>query len=202
MSVTAFGPLRRLPLRFPFGGVAAFLLGTLFLAGSVHICAILLVPIVAESDGWARLEPRAGRERFAAVAGSSEATGIPGLDPLFVTGLCRIDLDSAPARVLVGASERFWSLALFDSHGDIIFSLNDRTAMEGRLDMLVASDSRVARLREALAAQLDQAVVVESRSAELIALLRLYAPTPATRREAARALSEAICAPDERTALE
>jgi uncharacterized membrane protein len=181
-------------LRLPLGGIAGFLLGTLFLAGAIHICTILLVPLLARSDGWSRLSPGAGDSRFAelSIVGSS-TTNVAGLDPLFVNGACRLRLGEAPMAVAVAARERFWSLALYDPAGTVIFSLNDRTAVEGRLDMLVVNPAQNAELRQAAAVGDDQTVVVESQTNDVVALLRLFAPTPSAQAEARRILAAAEC---------
>jgi uncharacterized membrane protein len=180
----------------PLGGIAAFLLGTLFLAGAIHICTILLVPLMARADGWSRLAPFAGRARFAEIPAVGDAAGkVAGLDPLFVTGACRLRLAAAPGAITVSARERFWSLAIYDPKGTIIFSLNDRTAADGRLDMLVANPAQTAELRQVPPGEADQTVMVEAQSNDLIALLRLFAPTPAAQAEARRILAQAECLP-------
>jgi uncharacterized membrane protein len=181
--------------RLPVGGVATFAVGTLLAAGAIHICAILLVPVLARSDGWSRLVPYAGEERFTEIP-SSGTDGVAGLDPLFVTGACRLNLREAPAAVTVDARDRFWSLALYDPKGVIVFSLNDRTAIEGRLDMIVADPAQNAKLTRAPAAQIEQTLVTESPSEDLIALLRLFAPTRSALRDARRILGRAECLPD------
>jgi uncharacterized membrane protein len=182
-------------LRLPFGGIAAFMLGTLFLAGAIHICTILLVPLLARHDGWSRLAPLAGDTRFAelGVVGPG-AANVVGLDPLFINGACRLRLGEAPAALTVAARERFWSLALYDPKGTVIFSLNDRTAVEGRLDMLVVGPAQKAEVRQGAPAD-DQTVVVEAEANDLVALLRLFAPTPAAQAEARRILAAAECVP-------
>jgi hypothetical protein len=94
-AATMFAALPR--FRFPLGAVAIFVAATLFLSGAVHICTILLIPMVAETDGWSRLAAFAGEDEFVevrapapgpAAAGAAPAT-VAGLDPLFVTGACR-----------------------------------------------------------------------------------------------------------------
>ncbi len=181
--------------RLPFGGIAAFMLGTLFLAGALHICTILLVPLLARHDGWSRLAPLAADARFAelGVVGPG-AANVVGLDPLFINGACRLRLGEAPAALTVAARERFWSLALYDPKGTVIFSLNDRTAVEGRLDMLVVGPAQNAEVRQGAPAD-DQTVVVEAEANDLVALLRLFAPTPAAQAEARRILAAAECVP-------
>ena len=170
---------------------------TFLLAGAVHISTILLVPAMAETDGWSRLEPLAGADRFAEIAamGAGASGGVGGLDPLFVNGACRLRLGDAPAGLAVDARDRFWSLALYDPQGTIIFSLNDRTAVGGRLDMVVVNPGQNAQLQNSPPGAMDLTIVVESASDDLVALLRLFAPTESGREDARRVLAQAECLP-------
>jgi uncharacterized membrane protein len=194
MTADAVSPSRYPPrLGLRLGGVVTFVVATLLLAGAVHICTILLIPVLATSDGWSRLDALAGEEQFAETVAEESGAGVPGLDPLFMNGACRIRLQDAPAAVTTGADDRFWSLALYDPQGTIIFSLNDRTAVDGRLDMLVVNPTQNATLRLAPADAAGERVVVESQFDDLVALLRLFAPTEAARVESRRILSESEC---------
>lgn len=168
-------------------------LAILLLAGIVHIATILTVPHVATRNGWSRLSA------FASVGGFGAAPAVgpnalPGLDPLFVHGACRLQLGAAPAGISFRARDRFWSLALYERRGNIVFSLNDRTALDGRLDMLVVTPVQNAQLKESPPDDIDQTIVVESPAEDIVALLRLYAPTDAARREAEAILGGAECA--------
>ena len=181
----------------PFGGVTAFLIGAFLLAGAIHICTILLVPIFAPSDGWSRLASVAGDQRFTEVpVRNADENWVAGLDPLFVNGACRVAVTDVPAGIAVQARDRFWSLALYNPQGTIIFSLNDRTAVQGSLDMVVVNPEQNVRLQASPSVEIDQTIVVESASDELVALLRLYAPTPTAQQDARRILNQAECLPD------
>jgi len=177
--------------RLRVGGVATFAVGTLLAAGAVHICAILLVPMLAKADGWSRLVPFAGEDRFTEIPTGAVA----GLDPLFVTGACKLDLEDAPAGITVEARDRFWSVALYDPSGAIAFSLNDRTAIEGRLDMIVVNASQNAKLKRAPTEEVEQTIVAESPSDDLVVLLRLFAPTRVAQEDARRIMARAECLP-------
>jgi uncharacterized membrane protein len=188
--------VRRLWPGVPLGGIAAFLIGILFLAGAIHISTILLVPALARNDGWSRLVALAGVDEFAEIrVTGAEAASVVGLDPLFVNGACRLKLADAPAGIAVEAPDRFWSLALYDPQGTIIFSLNDRTAIEGRLDMLVVNTAQNTALKQAPPAGIEQTIVVEALSDELVALLRLFAPTAEAQDEGRSILAAAECLP-------
>jgi uncharacterized membrane protein len=195
VSVEAIAGARAWP-RFPLGTFAAFVTAILLLAGTIHICAILLVPLVASANGWSRLTAFAGEDQFTEVPVlGAEGVGVPGLDPLFVNGACRLNLAAAPAGIALEARDRFWSLAVYDPSGTIVFSLNDRTAVDGRLDMTVVNPVQNAALRNARPADFEQMIVVESRSDDLIALLRLFAPTAVAQAEARGILARAECLP-------
>lgn len=177
------------------GGVAAFGLGVLMLAGIVHILAIFLVPVLAENDGFSRIARVAGDGSFTEVPLSPSGGGtIPGLDPLFIHGACSLHLAEGPVSIGIQESERYWSLALYDTHGTVVFSLNDRTATDGRLDMLIVNPVQAAQLK-AEAGSLGETVVVESRSDELVALARFYAPVRSVVEDARGALRDASCEP-------
>jgi uncharacterized membrane protein len=182
--------------RVPVGAPLAFAAGILLLAGTIHICTILLVPAVARADGWSRLAAFAGEDRFAEIPVVGAAENVAGLDPLFVNGACRVELGESPAGISVEARDRFWSLALYDRRGTIVFSLNDRTAVEGRLDMLVVNPAQNVELKKSMPDQLQQSIVVEGPSNDLIALLRLFAPTAASQMEARRIIAQAECLPE------
>jgi uncharacterized membrane protein len=177
------------------GGIVAFGVGVLMLAAIVHIVAIFLVPVLAENDGFSRIARVAGEGSFSEVSLTpSGSAAMPGLDPLFLHGACSLRLADGPVAIGVQESERYWSLALYDRHGTVIFSLNDRTATDGRLDMLIVNPVQAAQLK-AEAGSLGETVVVESPSDDLIALARFYAPVRSVTGEAREALQKATCEP-------
>jgi uncharacterized membrane protein len=176
--------------------MATFTVGTLFLAGAVHIGAILLVPYVAPMDTWSKLTTAAGQGRFAGIAAFGKGSpSVPGLDPLFVNGACRLDLGAAPFEITLDGGDRFWSVSLYDPSGTSIFSLNDRTAVGGRLDMIVLTPEQNSDLQSDPPPGIEQKIVVESPAPDLVALVRLFAPNAAAAREAERSLQTAGCAP-------
>jgi uncharacterized membrane protein len=120
---------------------------------------------------------------------------VAGLDPLFVNGACRIDLTDAPAGITVNARDRFWSVALYNPDDVIVFSLNDRTAIEGSLDMIVVNPSQNAELQRAATEDITLSIVAESPSDDLIAVLRLFAPTKTAQEDARRIMAQAECLP-------
>jgi len=185
-------PARKMPA---VGTLSAGLLATLLLAGIVHIVAILLVPHYSGADGWSRAAAVAVNDGWnPLVSPATSEAAIPGLDPLFIHGLCKIAVDEAPSVLSLEAADRFWSLALYDRSATVVFSLNDRTAVDGALEMLVVNPLDAERLKESPQADLEGMIIVESAKTDLIAVLRLYAPEPADRVEAQAQIAAALCA--------
>lgn len=176
------------------GRAAALGLTTLLVSGIVHVATVFLVPLYVPADGWTRLARLSATEGFAVLEDQERRQpAIPGLDPLFIHAACRVDLSDAAGQLTLRAPDRFWSLALFDPRGVIIFSLNDRTAIGGELHMLVLTPAQNADLKENPPEGIEETIVVESKATELIALARLYAPTEGARRAARSIAAAAEC---------
>jgi len=176
--------------------IVTSLLAIVLLSTAIHIVAVLLVPRFATADGWSRLSEFADVGDFREIPTDPQGRVLPGLDPMFVHGACFLDLNIAPAVLSLTAPDRFWSLALYNDEGISTFSLNDRTAQDGTLDMLVVTPVQTAQLKENPPEDIDDIIVVETQSDSLIAVFRLYAPTPELRRLSRQALEAAICEPD------
>lgn len=176
--------------------VITAVLAVFFLSVAIHIIAVLLVPRFATNDGWSRLHSFAETGRFKAIPNDGKANLLSGLDPLFVHSVCAISLAEAPAALSLTAEDSFWSLSLYNSNSIAIFSLNDRTAQGGTLDMLVVSPVQNALLKESPPPDIDDIVVVEATDNNLVAVFRLYAPNSELRQKALSAVNTAICEPD------
>lgn len=186
------------PFRDPnlLRNVLASLLAVFFLTIAIHIIAVLLVPSFASNDGWTRLRSFTETGRFKAIPDNQQPVVLSGLDPLFVHSACAISLAEAPAALSLTAQDSFWSLALYDSKSIAIFSLNDRTAQGGTLDMLVVNPVQNALLKENPPPDIADIIVVEAADNNLVAVFRLYAPTQELRQKAITAVNTAICEPD------
>ena len=147
----------------------------------VHIVIVLLVPFFAPVDAWAKLSAVTAPWRFSEIARPAgdavpRAPTLPDLDPRFGVIACRFDLADGPASIVAEGEVPFWSLAVFDRRGENIYSLNDRTAIGGRLDMLIVNAAQRAQLRENPVEGLDRSVLVRTNIGEGFVLVRALAP--------------------------
>ena len=176
--------------RFGLGRLTVLVLHTaalaLLVAVVVHIVVVLLVPRVAPVDAWAKLSAATPPWTFteiAAPAGAAPARaggelgGLrSGFDPRFGVVACRFNLAEGPASIVAEGEVPFWSLAVFDRRGENVYSLNDRTAIAGRLDLIVVNAAQRARLRETPIEGMDRSVRVDTNMGEGFVLVRALAP--------------------------
>ena len=94
----------------------------------------------------------------------------------------------------------FWSLAVYDSASNEVFSMNDRTSVTGALDTLVATPIQLIAIRKQVPQELEQSILVEMRGDEGYAVLRTFVPTDSRLPSASAFLANAGCglfAPDQ-----
>ncbi len=126
--------------------VATILVGAALTAGLVHIVAILIIPLYASNDAFARLSQLGPTNRTILLpeAGAPDARLFPYRDPAVAAAFCRYDLSDGPVRVKAPiARYEFSSLSFHTRRGDIFYALTDRAATQGALEALVVTDKQL-----------------------------------------------------------
>ncbi len=168
--------------------------GTLMLAGVVHIVTVFGVPSHAVRDPWVEIGRVAPVGRFVEIgtdAQGRKAAG--GLDPAMRTGACRFALDKGPVRLKASPPDVYWSLNLHDRRGLHVWGLDNRAAVQRSADVVVATDVQVARLRENPPEELEDVVIVEWKGTEGIAFLQVFRQQASLAAEIGAALTSAEC---------
>ncbi|PLX39049.1 MAG: hypothetical protein C0606_00440 [Hyphomicrobiales bacterium] len=171
-----------------------FALGGLVLGGIIHIVVVLLVPGYAPADAWTRINDLTERERFTVLRyETGESDAVPMLDPLMRHAVCRFSIEAAPIRVRATIPGDFWSVALFNSGGENVYSINNDSVGSTSLDMLVLTVDQLAQLRENPPDDLDQMLIIESADDRGFVLLRAFVPDPSMEGSISVAMNEARC---------
>ena len=139
------------------------LAGCLVVAGLVHIATIFLLPRLATKDAFARISAIAPAHKVVLLP---DGAGGPFDDPALAQGLCRFDLAQGPLRLRATlAPDPLMLFSFHGRHGQIFYSMTDRSATRGKLDMLLLTR--------------EQLNVVEANDPEdeLPQDLRIIAPT-------------------------
>jgi uncharacterized membrane protein len=141
-------------------------------AGIVHIAVLFLLPHFAERDAWSQLAERSGLYEPARIEHGDNIT----LDPLFEAMACRFDLAEGPVRVSAPGGVPFWSISIYDRAGRNIFSLNERTAADGELDIVIINPVQMLELRQTFPQAFERSIFVESEFDSGIAMVRGFVP--------------------------
>jgi uncharacterized membrane protein len=161
--------------------VLGVVLGAAMIAALVHIAAILIIPLYATGDAFARLTPLGPvNATIALEQPGPRARLIPYRDPAVASAFCRFDLANGPLRVKAPADgSGFVSLSFHTRRGGIFYAITDRAATRGGLAALVVTEAQL----RALEAKDDEDTPVQdlrvvSTAREGFVMIRAFSEEP------------------------
>ncbi|NMG38975.1 DUF1254 domain-containing protein [Chelativorans sp. ZYF759] len=164
-------------------------------AGIVHIAILFLLPYLAERDAWSRMAELGEVHETLMIEGEEANRLLANPDPLFLAAACRFDLDEGPVRIHAPDRVLFWSLSVYDRMGQNIFSLNDRTASEGQLDIVILKPVQMLDLRHAFPEDFATSIFVEADLEAGTAVIRSFLPDESWRSRVGDYLRSVSCDP-------
>ena len=172
-----------------------FVLGGILLGGVIHIAIVFLVPYYASRDAWALMQQFGPDGAFHVLpVPQAGAEPLASLDPRMLQAVCRFSLADGPVRVRAAFPDEFWSVAVFDRRGRNVYSLNDRSAEQSRLDLAILTPLQMAQLRQDPPQSLETAIVLEVSINVGFALLRAFVPDESLLASATASMTAADCA--------
>jgi uncharacterized membrane protein len=119
--------------------------GAAMVAALTHIVAVLIIPLYASHDAFARLSPLGPINATVVLPQPApEARLIPYGDPTVASAFCRFDLSAGPLRVKAPAdSSGFASLSFHTRLGSIFYAITDKAATRGMLEALVLTEDQL-----------------------------------------------------------
>jgi len=146
-------------------------------AGIVHIAVLLLLPYVTERDAWSELTTAAPLYTPTRISSSASTLSLGrASDPLTEAVACRFSLEDGPLHVASDDTVPFWAMSIYDRKGQNIFSFNDRTAVDGKVNFVVLTPTQTVELRKDMPAGFEEAVFVEADIEEGIVVIRALVP--------------------------
>lgn len=166
-------------------------------AGIVHIAILFLLPHMSPRDAWSRLAEQADFYEAVPYVADSELAGPAGVaDPYFQAVACRFDLSEGMAHIQSSGVVPYWSASVYNRSGQNIYSLNDRSAEGGRLDLIVLTPAQMVGIRKAPLEELQNAVFVETPVEQGVVVVRGFAPDRTWVRIVADFLGTVDCSPE------
>ncbi len=177
--------------------IAFAILTGLIGAALLHLVIILSLPYFSERDAYTRVLAEGSRHVFHRLGDEPDRAGLVQDDPFIELSVCAYNISQAPVRIYAQGDVPFWSLGIFDSAANEVFSINDRTSSGSVVDVVLATPAQLTLLRKALPEDIDEAILVETQQADGYIVLRTLVPKESFTSAATTFLSGAICAPFE-----
>lgn len=175
--------------------VYATLIG-LFGAALVHLVIVLLLPRLSDNDAWRQLQAKTPLYEAVRLDGDTDRfPAAQSLDPLFAVFACRYDLSDGVFSITAPGNAEFWSVAVFDDSGTIVFSANDRIAASDSLNLGVALPPQIRTLQQDPLPALDDAIVTPSQRREGFVVMRVFRPDRSWEPVVDRFIAETRCEP-------
>jgi len=166
----------------------------LIFAGIVHIIIILLIPSLGSRDAAKQINANLAPEIFHFVD-DGKNIGIANRDPFVKLSICRFDLRENAIQITGTQTSLFWSASVFDERGRVIYSMNDRTAINNQLRMLIVNPIQMADIRQAQPEEMESSILVESQSQQGFVILRVLIRDKSWENNALDFLKKAECVP-------
>lgn len=162
-------------------------------AALLHIVIILSLPSFTGRDAYTRVLTFGEANRFFPLANAGDTLAPINDDPAMKSAVCTFSVENGPIRLFAEGDVPFWSLAVYDSASNEVFSMNDRTSVTGALDTLIATPIQLIAIRKAVPQELEQSILVEMRGEEGYAVLRTFVPTESRQEAGTGFLADAGC---------
>ncbi|AGF74267.1 hypothetical protein BAnh1_03850 [Bartonella australis AUST/NH1] len=157
----------------------------------VHICVLFLVPYYTQHNTWERLEKTGKYYQFVDLDPKDPIRR--SADPLFLFKVCKFNLKNGPVHLTTPPITQFWSLSVYTYEGTIFYSINDQTAPNAVLNLIVGTPIQVMTLRQSKSKNETDPVLVAKKLNKGFAILRIFTPSLSTKKESEAFLSSATC---------
>jgi len=171
-----------------------WLFGGVLLGAIIHIAVILSLPFFASNDVWTKVTALGALERVVVLPAAMPGQPNPlRLDPELTYAVCQLDLRKGPGVVSGVLPQAFWSVAVYNRSGTVIYSTTNRDGLGTSLDLGLFNSTQTRLLAEQ---QLDIAeglLIVDAPSDDVFVVVRLAPPHQAMRARFETALSTVVC---------
>jgi uncharacterized membrane protein len=171
-----------------------WLMGGALLGGIIHIAVILAMPAFASDNAWQRVSGLDAMDKIAVLAGPKPGAPNPlHLDPELTYAVCRLDLKGSPGVVSGTLPDTYWSVAIYNSQGTVLYSTTNRDGIGTNLDLGIFNPQQTQLLAQQKLEISDGLLIVESPENQVFVVIRLAPPHEAMRARYERALAGLSC---------
>ena len=173
---------------------ALYIVGGVLLGLAIHLVVILTLPLLATNSVSAKLAALGQLNKTVLL--DPVAPGAPNplrLDPNLSYALCRLDLHAGPGEVSGTLPVSFWSAAVYDASGTVLYSTTNRDGIGQAVDLGIFDAAQTRLLAEQKIDVDAGLLIVETRTDDVYVVIRLAPEQPAMRDRYAAQLSKLSC---------
>ncbi|MEO8758951.1 MAG: hypothetical protein ABI398_14505 [Devosia sp.] len=171
-----------------------YVLAGLLLGLAIHLVVILTLPGLASNNVAARLATLGQLNKTVLLADVAPGAANPlRLDPELSYAICRLDLKGGPGEVSGVLPLAFWSVAVYDNSGTVLYSTTNRDGIGQNLDLGIFDVAQTRLLAEQKIDVAAGLLIVETKTDDVFVVVRLAPPQPAVRDRYAAQLTKLAC---------
>ena len=173
---------------------AVFLAAGVLLGAIIHIAVILALPALAAHTVWLRIAAIAPENKVVVLPTPAPGVANPlQLDPDLEYAVCRVNLAAGPGVISGTLPDAYWSLAIFDPSGTVIYSTTNRDGIGQNLSLGIFNPDQTHLLAEQRLDIADGLLIVESKDDDVFVVVRLAPAHEAVRARSEQALEKIAC---------
>ncbi len=184
-----------------FFGLLLYVTGAVFVAGLVHIVAILVMPQVAPRDAYTRLVALAKPGQMTLLPRTLPGHQLtPFADPAVAQAVCLYDLTNGPLHLHADLpGNRLLTVSFRTRTGQVFYSMTDRASLHGTIDVRIMTQAQLDAEQENDGDDNDQPlkelrlVAPDAKGFVLVNALSTY---PSERADAEAEVKSVSCAPE------
>jgi uncharacterized membrane protein len=174
--------------------IVLYLLGGVLLGLVIHLVVILILPRISDNSAYTRIAAieALNKTTLLALPGTGEPNPLH-LDPDLSYALCKLDLSAGPGELTGTLPLAFWSVAVYDNSGTVLYSTTNRDGIGQTLDLGIFDPAQTRLLAEQKIDISPGLLIVEARTDEVFVVVRLAPPHPSMRSRYEAQLARLAC---------
>jgi uncharacterized membrane protein len=171
-----------------------YVVGGVLLGLMIHLVVILILPRISENPAYAQVASIKALDRTTLIPVPAAGEPNPlGLDPDLVYAVCQLDLSGGPGEVTGTLPLAFWSVAVYDNSGTVLYSTTNRDGIGQTLDLGIFDPAQTRLLAEQKIDISPGLLIVEARTDEVFVVVRLAPSHPSMRERYEAQLQRLAC---------
>ena len=171
-----------------------YLVGGLLLGLVIHLVVILILPRISENGAYTQIAAidALNKTTLLTVPTAGEPNPLH-LDPDLSYALCKLELAAGPGELTGTLPLAFWSVAVYDRYGTVLYSTTNRDGIGQTLDLGIFDPAQTRLLAEQKIDISPGLLIVEARTDEVFVVVRLASPHPSMRPRYEAQLERLVC---------